>query len=389
MKRSCAICGSKKKDKLYEQKYLLPNKRNLLTYDVVGCNKCGFIFADNVPSQKEYDRYYQNSSKYTYNRNIPRGLLSLYQDLYSIAEKIIDQDQSAPRKKDFQILDVGCSIGSFLSMFKKKGFSRLFGVEPSHACSRLARDLYGIEVFPGTLSAYKTDDRFDLIVMTGVLEHVSDFTKILPFISSLLKESGKLMVAVPDAANFSSNPVSPYDEFSIEHINFFTKRSLANLMNNFCLKMTHSRSIQTSFYDSTVMVSFFKKTRANKVLEYDRTGISGLKKYISACRTKLIFLEKEFRKLIKSDERIIVWGVGSLTYRLLASTNLTKTKISAFVDSNKSLQGKRIRNTKIMPPDYLYDVKQGTVFIASHIYGHEIENILRKKYQFEGKVICI
>ncbi len=389
MKRKCSICGSNSKEKLHTQKYLLPQKRNLITYDVVGCKKCGFIYADNIPSQKEYDHYYQNSSKYTYNKNVPKGLLDIYQELYSITEKIIHQDISLLGKTNYHILDVGCSIGTFLHMFKKDGFKHLSGVEPSKDCSRLAKNLYGLEVFPGTLSTYRADDKFDLIIMTGVLEHISDFSSVLPVVTDLLKENGTLMVAVPDAANFSSNPSSPFDEFSIEHINFFTRQSLGNLMNTFRLKATVSESVHAPFYDSTVLVSFYKKAKTSRTLRHDSAGISRVKKYISACRTKLESLEKKFDQLIKSGEGIVVWGVGSLTYRLLTSTCLSKVKILSFVDSNKSLQGKKLMNRKIFSPAFFDDHTQGTVFVASYVYGSEIEGILRNHYHFHGDVIHV
>ena len=389
MKRRCSICGSNSKEKLHTQKYLLPQKRNLFAYDVVGCKKCGFIYADNIPSQKEYDQYYQNSSKYTYNKNVPKGLLAIYQDLYAITERIVHQDASLLRKENYHILDVGCSIGTFLHMFKKGGFKHLSGVEPSHDCSLLARELYGVEVLPVTISEYRTDCKYDLIIMTGVLEHISDFSSVLPVVTGLLKESGTLMVAIPDAANFSSDPLSPFDEFSVEHVNFFTKKSLANLMNTFCLKPTYSESLNAPFYDSSVLVSFFKKSATRQPPTYDRTGIIRVNKYIDACRKKLKHLEATFNKLIKADESIVVWGVGSLTYRLLTSTHLAKVDILAFVDSNKSLQGKKLTNRKIHSPAFFEHYIKGTVFIASHIYGDEIENLLRNKYHYRGNVVRV
>ncbi len=385
MKRTCAVCESKGKVKLHTQKYLLPSKRKPLVYDVVACRKCGFVYADNTPSQKQYDQYYENSSKYTYNKNVPKGLLALYQDLYPIAKDMIDQ--RASRKDTSQILDVGCSIGTFLHMLKQGGYRNVYGVEPSQDCSRLAKELYNIDVFPGRLSEYTTSRQFDFIIMTGVLEHISDFTSVLPSVAGLLKEDGILMTAVPDAANFSSDPLSPFDEFSIEHINYFTRRSLGNLMNKFRLKLFSSESIRTPFYDSAVLVSFYKKSQNVRTPICDHQGIKRVQKYIKASRTKLSYLDEEFKTLTKSGENIIVWGVGSLTYRLLASSNLNRVKIEFFVDSNKSLQGKLIRGRRIMSPDVFIERKQGAVFIASHIYGDEIESILKNRYHFEGKMI--
>jgi SAM-dependent methyltransferase len=230
MIRKCAVCGSLAKDKIHIQKHLLPGKRSIVTYDVVGCKKCGFLFADNIPSQKEYERYYKASNKYTYGKSVPAGLLKIYEDIYGVANRIINKYNPSVVKRDFTILDVGCSIGSLLNIFKEHGFQSLSGVEPSEQCSLLAKELYGIEVFPGLLSGYSPGRQFDLLMMTGVLEHVSDFETLLPQVVGLLKDSGLLMVVVPDAENFSLRPCSPFDEFSVEHINYFTAKTLSNLI---------------------------------------------------------------------------------------------------------------------------------------------------------------
>ena len=197
------------------------------------------------------------------------------------------------------------------------------------------------------------------------------------------------MAAVPDAEKFSLNPQSPFDEFSFEHINYFTNQTLSNLLSRFGMGNIYSRTIEGSFYDTKVLVSFYKKSNEVDSMEGDSEGISRMRSYIEACNKKIKALEKKINGLIKSDESLIVWGVGSLTYRLLATTNLGQANIQAFVDSNESLQGKRVMNKKIVSPDLFYNLDRGTVFIASHIYHREIKNVLKNKYKFRGKVISL
>jgi SAM-dependent methyltransferase len=389
MKRKCAVCGSLSKDKLHIQKHLLPGRRNMFTYDVVACRKCGFLFADNIPSQKEYELYYKASNKYTYGKNVPTGLLKIYQDIYDVTERIINKYNPSAVRKDFAILDIGCSIGSLLNIFKEHGFQSLSGVEPSKQCSRLAKELYDVDVFPGMLSGYSPGYQFDMLLMTGVLEHVSDFETLLPHVDRLLKDSGMLLAVVPDAENFSSRPRSPFDEFSVEHINYFTAKSLSNLLKRFRLGKYYTRSVGAPFYDSRFLISFYKKSLKKEPIVKDMTGKSRLKNYIAASNTRLSILDRKLNRLIKPNDSIIVWGAGSLTCRLLATSSLSKMKISAFVDSNTSLHGKLINSVRIVSPDYFNQTTVGTVFIASHIYGKEIEHILRSKYEFNGNIITM
>lgn len=74
MKRDCEICGSKKKSHIYTLTFFISGRSRPFKYDIVLCKICGFLFADNIPSQEEYNVFYKNSYKYTYNKNIPDGL---------------------------------------------------------------------------------------------------------------------------------------------------------------------------------------------------------------------------------------------------------------------------------------------------------------------------
>jgi uncharacterized Zn finger protein len=58
LKRLCDICEKDDKKVLYEQEH------NLIKYQVVVCNNCGFVFADNIISGLEISEYYQKLSKY-------------------------------------------------------------------------------------------------------------------------------------------------------------------------------------------------------------------------------------------------------------------------------------------------------------------------------------
>jgi hypothetical protein len=63
--RLCPICNSDKKTVLFHQSFSGFADNNLLnSYDVVACDDCGFCFADNIPPQNVFDKYYRDLSKY-------------------------------------------------------------------------------------------------------------------------------------------------------------------------------------------------------------------------------------------------------------------------------------------------------------------------------------
>ena len=71
---------------------------------------------------------------------------------------------------------------------------------------------------------------FDAVMMVGVLEHLVDLDGALAHVRTLVSPGGRLFVEVPDATAFADWPNAPYQDFSTEHLNFFSPTSLTNLM---------------------------------------------------------------------------------------------------------------------------------------------------------------
>ncbi|MBF0345395.1 MAG: class I SAM-dependent methyltransferase [Nitrospirae bacterium] len=99
------------------------------------------------------------------------------------------------------LLDVGCGRGLFLHVMKEDGWS-VVGVEfDSNAASNVSAT-YKIECLWGEPECWQlADGTFDVITINHVLEHVSKPYELISRCSRLLKESGCLIVSVP---NFSS-----------------------------------------------------------------------------------------------------------------------------------------------------------------------------------------
>lgn len=63
--RNCPICNCESGQIIHSQSFILEQNNPLPnSYDVVSCLQCGFCFADTDASQKDYNDYYQNFSKY-------------------------------------------------------------------------------------------------------------------------------------------------------------------------------------------------------------------------------------------------------------------------------------------------------------------------------------
>jgi 2-polyprenyl-3-methyl-5-hydroxy-6-metoxy-1,4-benzoquinol methylase len=387
MRRNCEICGSSRNSRIYTPVFYLPGRTRPFKYDAVVCKRCGFLFADNIPSQKEYDIFYKQNAKYVYTGNIPAGLDKIYREIFSRGKSFLNQ-YYGPSGKKIKVLDIGCSVGHILNLFKGAGFKDILGIEPAWRCRAQAKKLFGIRVINRPLAEFKSNKQFGLIIMTGVLEHVRSLKTMLPKAADLLAPEGVLMVVVPDADKFNKNPEAPFEEFSLEHINYFNKNSLNNLMGNYHLKNIYTGSINAEFYNSKCLLCFFKKEKRVYKIKKDPRGYLALDSYVRASKNKLKLLETRIDALLRHLPEVVVWGAGSLASRLLASTKLAKTNIRFFVDSNKYLQGKKLLSFRIYPPDYLSRLnKDSQVLILSNVYAQEMRKALTDKYHFKGNIV--
>jgi len=118
----------------------------------------------------------------------------------------VDLDKITSRfTRPGSVCDLGCGNGDYLIGLKGRGWAPT-GVEPDPAARTLLA-ARGVDSYPGTaeqLPAAITGSRFDLVILTHVLEHCLDPRLALHNAASLLKQGGLLLVEVPnkDCAHF-------------------------------------------------------------------------------------------------------------------------------------------------------------------------------------------
>ena len=387
-KRICTVCSCKENEVLFHQSFSGFSDNNLLSsYDVVACDSCGFTYADHIPDQKVFDVYYRELSKYESN-NLELRESPFDHNRFSIMVKYL---KPFLNNANVHIAEVGCATGFLLSLFKKEGFTNLTGIDPSPACTSAAKKHYGINVLTNTISNIElADNSVDVLILVGVLEHIRDLDYSLEKLWKKLKPNGNFFIAIPDGSQYFNGQDAPFQEFSVEHINFFGPGSLENLMkkNKFSKIDITQEIIEVNHKTLTpVILSVFKKEeKANTAFIPDPDSKKNLKTYIEMCKNK----EKDINHIIKSVSKengeIIVWGTGAQTLRLLVNSSLKDAKISAFVDSNPKYQGKLLNGVPVIAPEIL-KTRSEPILISTRAYQSEIETQIKDVLGLKNKVI--
>jgi SAM-dependent methyltransferase len=386
--RPCPTCDESERKTLFTQRFeSLADVSLMQGYDVVACGRCGLVYADHIPPSESFERYYAEASKYEYSHRNGEQHTAERQRLALLAGRIAKLAPLSAR-----LLDVGCSTGELLVALRAHGFSNLTGLDPSEACVRYARAKHGLEVIHQALGAKPVDTPpFEVIVLSAVLEHVPDLHTFLDFVDQWLTPDGVLIVEVPDAETFAKGFNAPYQEFSVEHINFFSAPALDNLLGLHCYSRVAKYQDLCNVggnLTASVLTAMYRHSAETKDPVREAVSENGVHAYLMGCLGRIATERGVIAKLVESQTPILVWGVGTLCQRLLASTPLKNANVLAFVDSNPHYQGSILIGRPVLAPSALRD-RTEPILILSWGFFEEIRVQIRKDLALENDIIRI
>lgn len=378
--RPCPVCASHSHELLYRQRFAKFAAGSIGDgYDVVACVDCGMCFASGLPPSDRFAQYYADSSKY--DLGAEGGTLSerdvrRYEDQAGFVAAHLDS-------RNTPILDVGTATGGFLVALRGAGFTRPFGVDPSPDAVRVARDSFGLQVIVGGLSAAETwGHEFGLISYVAVLEHVLSPREQVRAVTRLLRPGGYIFVSVPDAGAFRDHAEAPFQEFSVEHINYFTGRSLANAMAVEGYSLVAQRNVVLAFGtdgEGPALEAIYRWDGVAGTALQDVTGVDGVRAYVSASSMNEAAVADRIADLAASGERIYVWGTGTHTLHLLETSRLGECRIEAFIDSNPHYAGATLAGRPVIAPAAL-EAADAPILVSSAVTQTGIADAARARF---------
>jgi 2-polyprenyl-3-methyl-5-hydroxy-6-metoxy-1,4-benzoquinol methylase/Zn ribbon nucleic-acid-binding protein len=264
-------------------------KKQDIKMEVVNCPTCGGDTRKELIYKRDdgvgFHKCLQCGIEYASPRLVEKELLSLYEgdDWKDSSEysdwtyanwknskgqhyHLVEQNVGLVKKylnKGSSILDVGCDIGLTVKSLEENGFYSE-GVEISTIGAKIAKEKTGIKVHNMELEHFKSEIKFDGVLLLDVLEHLYNPIKVLTECGSHMKQGGYIFIHVPHHGGISTRfkrflhkkgLKKGYKHFGFPaHIYAFDRQSLKAILAKSGFKTVHYESWPSSITKGKVNI---------------------------------------------------------------------------------------------------------------------------------------
>lgn len=235
-KQNCYLCHDEKFEKISDV------DRYGFYYPTAICLRCGNIQQSHYYDEKTLVEFYSNYYRTIYGGVTPTALYHSQKNgkgkkIFKIVSKL-----KHPKK----VLEIGCGAGGILEEFRDAG-SDVLGLDFDDEFLAIAR-ANKLEVKCGSTELLDENDKFDLIILSHVLEHIVEPAEFLKTVINFMNDDGLLYIEVPSVDRVAEGG---YDfdflnYFQNAHTIHFTTKTLEMMCKSVGLRPLY----QTSFIES-------------------------------------------------------------------------------------------------------------------------------------------
>jgi len=324
--RLCPVCSGSQ----YSVLLVTPTGQSILC-----CAECNMVFADGGPA---YD--YAADSIYTCVETY--GQAEGQAPRFAEAVARIKRTHIAP---DARIVDIGCAAGGLLRAFAAAGHPNVKGCSLSEGEVSLCR-LQGIEA--EVRDVENPDQRYDVVTLSHVLEHVPDVQGFLANLRRWVKPgTGVLYVEVPDACRYDTHLVAISQGFNSEHINHFSLPLLIGACASAGMDVVDSGTGEAWFnlkFTAPIAWATFR-VRA----PHDPLLKTSIERYIGVLQKQMAEITGNIK--LKDVPRYALWGLGQSTQLLIAAGTIDPARVAYATDTNHSYHGQKIGSAVVVAPE--------------------------------------
>ncbi|GGK30531.1 methyltransferase [Yeosuana aromativorans] len=262
-------------------------------FDLLYDSEFDFLETTPQPSKEKLPEYYK-SEDYISHTDSKRNL---FEKVYHVVKtrtlkrklKLINKYS----KNEISLLDFGCGTGDFLKVAKESEWE-VFGVEPNDQARQIANSKLDELVFTSEEFLKFEKERFDVITLWHVLEHVPDLNTHLALFKKLLKPNGTLIIAVPNYKSFDAKIYKRYwAAFDVpRHLWHFSRTSINKLMMLNQMEVVKTYPMLFDAFYVSLLSEKYKTGHMNPIRAFCVGCLSNLKAIRSKEYSSLIYVVK-------------------------------------------------------------------------------------------------
>jgi 2-polyprenyl-3-methyl-5-hydroxy-6-metoxy-1,4-benzoquinol methylase len=219
--------------------------------------------------------------------------------------KLINKLTEKRLYRNLSILDVGCGTGDFLVACNNKNWN-VVGIEPNKNARVLVKSKLGIlksnssnyndkqpKIY-NQIESVETDQKFDVITMWHVLEHIPNLIEYISLLKQQLKPNGTLIIAVP---NYKSFDAAYYGKFWAafdvpRHLWHFSRKAIKLLFEKEQLNVVKIIPMKLDSFYVSLLSEKYKTGKSNFIKAFLIGFKSNLKAKKSKEYSSLIYIIK-------------------------------------------------------------------------------------------------
>lgn len=258
-------------------------------FELVHDSKTDMLVTKPVP--KDLSKYYDPNNYISHSDDSNSLLEKIYQLVkkYTLNKKVQLINHYTNQEK--KLLDIGCGTGEFLIHAKNKNWETV-GVEVNNQARQKASNKK-IDTFKSLDNL--NNQKFDVITLWHVLEHLPNLEDQILKIKSLLEKNGTLIIAVP---NYKSYDAKYYKQFwaaydTPRHLWHFSQKAIKTIFAEKNLIVKDTLPMYFDSYYVSLLSEKYKNGSSNYIKAFYRGFVSNLKAKSTTEYSSLIYVLKK------------------------------------------------------------------------------------------------
>ncbi len=247
-------------------------------FNIQVCADCGLLATNPRPDQNSIGEYYKSEQYISHTRKPNSVIDFIYLKARTYTLRWKHKVIASKKNGVGHLLDYGCGTGEFMAYMSAKNW-KVSGVEPSDKARDKAQEL------TNNLNAVIDEDvkhflgeKFDVITMWHVLEHVPQPDALLTQLKSMLKRNGLLIIAVPNNESYDAGYYNQHwAGYDVpRHFWHFTKSTILQLFSSRGLYVDEIVPMKLDAYYVSLLSEKYKNPQGQNMMSFIRAIKTGL-----------------------------------------------------------------------------------------------------------------